>query len=1045
MTLTLLLAALLSCRGRPEGDEVALVSRALTSQTWLSGSVFRSVNNSWFTTALNKRIWLGDVTGDGMADFVGAADNGDIWMSVATGTSFAPASNVRMASIFSATNGWYDPTWWDRVWLADVTGDLRADLVGVANNGDIWVSEGTSTSFQASHMLVGTSFATPTFFNRDRQHRIFIADVNGDGKADILGVTATGDLRVALATGSGLTASFATDVLFLAGSVFNPTLDWFVATSHPRVFVGDVTGDAKADVVGLDFQGNLWVSESLGTAFRPSNLARSTVFITAEGWFSTATHPRMWLADLNADNKLDLVGIAQGAAGDGDIWAAISTGAGTFASFDERVLLHESVFQTSLGWFSLNRHPRVWVADVTGDRRADVVGVDNGGGIWAAKSVADQPSASAPFPFAQTRNYLLPSTPVQGSSFSDAAGFFDTSRRDRIWVASVTQDIARDIVGISGQSPSDGDILWRMPLPATVTEPPIVTKEMINSNVNQVLQFRFSRTLTPGTVGLTSLSVAQNGQALNPSNVSVLGKLASWTVRFNPTATGDATVTSSLATSIKDRWGQSLDGDGNLTEGGTHTRTRWWRQGLVAGVSRQDLTQYPMPTGLPTKSGFILCPTLGPVTVWDNNPLMARVVVLAGGGFCDGNNPCRSGQQCVSNQCQRCLAGQCQDVNQPLVIVSADLVGVSPDRLGELLLGRFGIPKENLIFSATHAHAAVRNIKLFDAPYFDDRYSTSSSNPYQSWVEDRISDAVAGAMTDMTGVRLAVQSADLAAPDISLNRRLTTREPPREVNVFRLQEPPTGGGRLRAMFVNFALHPVVMDGGDGLNADFPGYLTKKLQMNPCPTPACEALFLQGGAGDINPTSGVATNDLVLVDGHANRLADQARALAAEGFFDTQFMQIAVERQIGAYPNGLSACDLCSTTPDHKSLYPVRWDGMTTAVAVGKPGELPKLRFGTLPGEPFSALQVRLRDSQSAGPKPFLFGYTNGYLGYLPPRNDIQNSQGCAPGPDCNVSAFCSYGVCGCSGPVYFNHFAGVETVGDRMVWGLVDALANRLN
>ena len=53
----------------------------------------------------------------------------------------------------------------------------------------------------------------------------------------------------------------------------------------------------------------------------------------------------------------------------------------------------------------------------------------------------------------------------------------------------------------------------------------------------------------------------------------------------------------------------------------------------------------------------------------------------------------------------------------------------------------------------------------------------------------------------------------------------------------------------------------------------------------------------------------------------------------------------------------------------------------TAVSIGKPAR-PLLRFGTLPGEPFSSLQVRLRDGVSAGPKPLLFGYTNGYLGYL---------------------------------------------------------------
>ena len=99
------------------------------------------------------------------------------------------------------------------------------------------------------------------------------------------------------------------------------------------------------------------------------------------------------------------------------------------------------------------------------------------------------------------------------------------------------------------------------------------------------------------------------------------------------------------------------------------------------------------------------------------NPLTARIVVLAGGGACTGDADCRAGQTCVADQCQ---AGG-EDANRPLVIVNADLVGVDPGRLGELLLGRYGIPKENLIFAATHDHAAIRNIKLFVAPYYEDR------------------------------------------------------------------------------------------------------------------------------------------------------------------------------------------------------------------------------------------------------------------------------------------------------------------------------------
>ena len=91
----------------------------------------------------------------------------------------------------------------------------------------------------------------------------------------------------------------------------------------------------------------------------------------AGGWGSNNVFPRE-LADVNGDGMADIVGF-----GNAGVTVALATGGGNFGPSS----LRSSEFGASNsagGWSSNDLFPRI-LADVNGDRRADIVGFGNAG------------------------------------------------------------------------------------------------------------------------------------------------------------------------------------------------------------------------------------------------------------------------------------------------------------------------------------------------------------------------------------------------------------------------------------------------------------------------------------------------------------------------------------------------------------------------------------------------------------------------------------------------------------------------------------------
>lgn len=196
----------------------------------------------------------------------------------------------------------------------------------------------------------------------------FLEDVDGDGIADIVAFGVEG---VWTARGKG-DGTF--DWPYLATADFGYDAGGWRVEKHVRL-VGDVTGDAREDIVGFGDAGVYVARSTGGGAFGPTHFAIADFGYEA-GW-RVDKHPRM-LADLRNNGRQDIVGF-----GDAGVYVALSNGDGTFAYTPVPVL---SAFGYDAGWRA-DRHLRI-MADLRGKGTADIIGFFDDG-VWVALGWGD--------------------------------------------------------------------------------------------------------------------------------------------------------------------------------------------------------------------------------------------------------------------------------------------------------------------------------------------------------------------------------------------------------------------------------------------------------------------------------------------------------------------------------------------------------------------------------------------------------------------------------------------------------------------------------
>jgi len=204
-------------------------------------------------------------------------------------------------------------------------------------------------------VVAHNSFAQDDGWSRQSINPRHVADVNGDGRADIVGFGGN-DVYVALGQSDGTFGS-----MLLAHNSFGYDDGWSSQEVNPRL-LGDVNGDGRADIIG--FAGDdakVALGQADGTF--GSMISAHSGLGYYDGWNSQDKYPRA-IGDVNGDGRDDII-----AFGGNDVWVVLGQADGTFGSW----IFGSNWFGLSDTWSGQEYLPRT-VADVNGDGRADIVG-----------------------------------------------------------------------------------------------------------------------------------------------------------------------------------------------------------------------------------------------------------------------------------------------------------------------------------------------------------------------------------------------------------------------------------------------------------------------------------------------------------------------------------------------------------------------------------------------------------------------------------------------------------------------------------------------
>ncbi|WP_217356583.1 FG-GAP-like repeat-containing protein [Ruegeria atlantica] len=357
-----------------------------------SANDVEDIAGEWWSS---REKLYGDVNGDGRIDIIGLSgvdQNSHVKVWFGEDDGGFTFASVDTEVVAGS--------WWSEreKFIGDVNGDGRADIIGLSGEDthqhiNVWFGE-VDGSFTFSNVNT-EDIANSWWTSREK----FVGDVNGDGRTDIIGLTGDDqnrDVKVWFGEADGQFTFAGENEEIIANS-------WW--TSREK-FIGDVNGDGRDDIIGLTGEDgnqhiNVWFGEANGgfTA-GPSD----TEVIAGEWWESR----EKFIADVNGDGRADIIGLTgEDANSHINVWFGQADGTFSFAAVNKEDIANS-------WWVTRDK----FVGDVNGDGRDDIVGLTGIGDVDNTRTTKVSADGLVTTIITNDSNFILNRSPVGNGSYS---------------------------------------------------------------------------------------------------------------------------------------------------------------------------------------------------------------------------------------------------------------------------------------------------------------------------------------------------------------------------------------------------------------------------------------------------------------------------------------------------------------------------------------------------------------------------------------------------------------------------------------------------
>lgn len=329
------------------------------------------------------------------------------------------------------------------------------------------------------------------------------------------------------------------------------------------------------------------------------------------------------------------------------------------------------------------------------------------------------------------------------------------------------------------------------------------------------------------------------------------------------------------------------------------------------------------------------------------------------------------------------------DGQRRLLIVSTEVCLVSPtdyDELAAQVEKTYGIAPVDFLWTVTHTHSAPEwGGASIGRLYMPQRHVHEPDLEYPRQATEKLLAAVGQAIDALEPAQLGVA---WGRAEANINRRenrdgkiVLGKNPEgpvdRHIGVIHLRRP--GSGQAIATLANYAIHATVLGSKNLLiSGDAPGVVAEQVEAQT----GAPLLFINGAAGNIAPLYSVFPTP---EEGHL----DEFKTLLGDPILET-LDGISDWRSAPQF----QSAEFRFESPRKEGMgWPETWGAYTRDDPQGKllvimPCRLLRIdqdiAIWTAPVELFCEVALEVRE-HSPFPFTFFYGYTNGWIGYLPTR------------------------------------------------------------